>query len=85
MNTLVLAINPASVTSHISYSAKKGFSFPILSDPDGKILKAYLAEKPEGKGVLRTVYALDGDGKVIFAERGMADYKDIIEIIRQAS
>lgn len=85
LNTEVLAINPATVTSHKKYCDKKGFSFPILSDPDEKILAAYKSQKPKGKGVLRTVYAIDPEGKIIFAERGMADYKEIMEVIKTSA
>ncbi|UCD65226.1 MAG: redoxin domain-containing protein [Candidatus Zixiibacteriota bacterium] len=76
--TQVLAINPAAVASHQNYASKQGFNFPILSDPGEKILAAYKSQKPTGKGVLRTVYALDPDGKVIFAERGHAAYDEIL-------
>lgn len=82
LNCRVLAINSASVESHINYCNKKGFSFPILSDPGEKILVKYKSQKESGKGVLRTVYALNPDGEVIFAERGMADYNDIIALIK---
>ena len=84
LNTTVLAINPASVSSHQNYCDKKGFSFLILSDPDEQIIIKFKAQKPEGKGVLRTVYAFDPEGKVIFAERGMASYDDIISVIKES-
>lgn len=85
MNTCVLAINSASVTSHQNYCEKKGFSFPILSDPNEKTLVKYKAQKESGKGVLRTVYALDPNGNVIFAERGQASYDDILAVIKEKS
>jgi len=79
-----LAINPASVTSHQKYCGKKGFTFPILSDPDGLVVERYKSKKSIIGGVSRTVYAIDPDGKIIFAERGMADYNDIIEVIKSS-
>lgn len=81
-NTQVLAINPASVRSHRDYSEKMGFSFPILSDPGGKIVTEYRAAKSDGNGVQRTVYALDPKGRVIFAERGHADMEKVLQTIR---
>ena len=78
----MLAINPASVKAHQNYVSKKGFGFPILSDPGEKVLAAYRSQKPTGKGVLRTVYALDPKGKIIFAERGQASYEAILEKIK---
>lgn len=82
INTVVFGINSASVTSHQNYCSKKGFNFPILSDPDEKVLVQFKSQKPEGKGTLRTVYALDQDGKVIYAERGMGNYEDIMNMIK---
>lgn len=82
MNTSVLAINPASVVSHQNYCSKKGFSFPILSDPGGVVVNKYKCKKSITGGVQRTVYTIDPEGKIIFAERGMADYKNIISIIK---
>lgn len=82
LNARVLAINPASVDSHKNYCNKKGFTFPILSDPEGKIVDKYKCRKEDGKGVQRTVYAFNPTGEIIFAERGMADYNDVIEAIK---
>lgn len=82
MNTFVLAINPASVASHQNYCSKKGFSFPILSDPGSVVVGKYKCTNSITGGVQRTVYAIDPEGKIIFAERGMADYNDIINIIK---
>ncbi len=78
-----MAINPASVKSHQNYRDKKGFTFPLLSDEGSKVVKAYDCLKPTGKGVLRTVYALDPSGKVIFAERGHADLNKVLATIEQ--
>lgn len=78
----VLAINPASVKAHQSYSAKMGYSFPILSDPGGRIVAAYKCQPETGKGVIRTVYGLDRTGTIIFAERGQADLNEVLAAIR---
>ncbi|KAA3637113.1 MAG: hypothetical protein DWP97_01385 [Calditrichaeota bacterium] len=81
-NTIVFAINPASVTSHENYCSKKGFSFPILSDSDRTIAAKFKALKENGKSIQRTVYAFDPEGKIIYAEQGMGNYDDILDIIR---
>ena len=81
----MLAINPASVTSHRNYSEKKGYSFPILADPGEAVVAEYLCQKPAGKGVLRTVYAVDKGGSVIFAERGHASFEEILDRIKSSS
>lgn len=77
----VLAINSASVTAHENYCGKKGFQFPILSDPGEQVLARYKAQKPEGSGVLRTVYVVGKAGTIIFAERGQASYDDVLAAI----
>ena len=69
--------------SHQKYIEKKNFGFPILSDPGEKVLAAYRSQKPTGKGVLRTVYAVSPDGKIIFGERGQASYDEIIGVIKK--
>lgn len=85
VNTRVLAVNSASAAAHKSYCEEKGFGFPILSDPGEQVLAMYKSQKPEGKGVIRTVYALDPAGRVIFAERGQASFDAVIEKIKSMS
>jgi peroxiredoxin Q/BCP len=77
MGATVLAINPASVTRHKKWADKMGFGFPILSDPDGTTAAAFGCRKSPRGGVLRTVYAIDPEGKIIFAERGHAELEQV--------
>jgi len=65
-----LGVNPASVESHAKYAGKFAFGFPLLSDPDRVIAKAYHALKEDGRGIQRTVYLIGRDGKIRFGERG---------------
>lgn len=65
-----LGVNPASVESHERYADSFQFDFALLSDPERKVAKAYHAMKPDGKGILRTVYLIGTDGTVRFAQRG---------------
>jgi peroxiredoxin Q/BCP len=65
-----LGVNPASVEAHARYAAKMGFGFPLLSDADRAIARAYGALKPDGKGIQRTVYVVGRDGRIAFAARG---------------
>lgn len=65
-----LGMNPASVASHEKYAEKLRFNFPLVSDPDREAAGAYHALKPDGKGIVRTVYLIGRDGKVLFAQRG---------------
>lgn len=58
--------------------AVKALTFPLLSDPDRKIMKAYGVEDPETELAWPSIYIVDApDGKV--AWRWAADiYKDRI-------
>jgi len=65
-----LGINPASVASHEKYAASFQFPFPLLSDAERAVARAYRALKEDGKGIQRTVYLIAADGTVAFAQRG---------------
>ena len=65
-----LGVNPASVASHDKYSESFKFNFALASDPERKAAAAFHALKPDGKGIQRTVYLVDGDGTILFAQRG---------------
>ena len=69
-NVTTLGVNPASVASHEKYSEGFAFNFTLLSDSDRKVAGAYQALKPDGKGILRTVYLIGTDGRIKFAQRG---------------
>jgi len=71
-------VNPADVDSHYKYATKMGFNFPLLSDPDRAIARAYNALKDDGKGIQRTVYVIGRDGTVRFAQRGAPPVDDIV-------
>jgi peroxiredoxin Q/BCP len=71
-------VNPASIESHKSYSEKFKFNFPLLSDPDRSIARAYHALKDDDKGIQRTVYVIGRDGAVHFAQRGAPPVDDIV-------
>jgi len=69
-NAVVLGVSRDSVESHCKFIDKYRLNFPLLSDPDGKVLRAYGAwgEKnmygKKTEGVIRTTVIIDGDGKV---------------------
>jgi peroxiredoxin Q/BCP len=71
-------VNPANVESHASYVRKLRFNFPLLSDPERAIARAYHALKEDGKGVQRSVYLVQRDGTIAFAERGAPPVDDIV-------
>lgn len=63
-------VNPASVESHAKYAAKFEFGFPLLSDGDRAIARAYQALKDDGRGIQRTVYLIGTDGLIRLGVRG---------------
>lgn len=63
-HAVVLGISTDNLDSHNAFSKKFSLNFPLLSDPDGSISKAYDAFNPE-KGTSRRVTAvIDKDGKI---------------------
>ncbi len=63
-------MNPAGVESHTGYARAMGFGFPLLSDVDRAIARAYGALKEDGRGIQRTVYAIRPSGIIAFVARG---------------
>jgi thioredoxin-dependent peroxiredoxin len=67
---VVLGVSRDSVKSHCSFRDKYDLNFPLLSDPDGKVIRAYGAwgEKnmygKKTEGLIRTTVVIGPDGKV---------------------
>jgi peroxiredoxin Q/BCP len=66
-DTVVLGINPQSAESHRKFIQKQRYPFPLLVDKGKEAAKLYHAG---GLIVRRTVYLIDRNGIVRFAERG---------------
>jgi peroxiredoxin Q/BCP len=73
-----LGVNPADVRSHAAYARKMHLEFPLLSDVDRAIARAYGALKDDGIGIQRTVYAIRSDGTVALGVRGAPAPTDIL-------
>lgn len=74
-------VNPASVESHARYVHTLHFNFPLLSDGDRAIARAYGALKDDGKGIQRSVYVVTRDGRIAFAERGAPPVEAIVAAV----
>ena len=72
-------VNPATAQSHATYAAKLGLPFPLLSDPDLDISRAYGALKPDGRGISRSVYLVERDGRVLYSQAGAPGADLILE------
>jgi len=66
----VVGISPDSIERHVGFREKHGLNFPLLSDPDKKVLEKYDAygeKKLYGKttmGVIRSTYIIGSDGRI---------------------
>jgi peroxiredoxin Q/BCP len=80
-NTSVIASNPGSLSSHESFVEAYSYPFPILVDADRHMARSYHALKDDDKGIVRTVYIVDGSGIIRFAKAGMPTDAELLEAI----
>ena len=70
---VVLGVSKDSVASHKRFEEKYGLPFPLLADPELKVIQAYDVWKEKtnyGKvtmGVVRTTYLIDENGIIVRA------------------
>ena len=70
---VVLGVSRDSVASHKRFEEKYGLPFPLLSDPEKRVIQAYdvwQEKKNYGKvtmGVVRSTYLLDENGVIVRA------------------
>lgn len=83
LSTQVLAINQESVQSHAGFCDSSNLKFPLLSDPSKNVCKDYLALMFGGLLVDRTVYIVDKQGTIRYAQRGKPAITDILAALRQ--
>jgi peroxiredoxin Q/BCP len=71
LGAVVLGVSKDSIASHCKFRDKYELTFPLLSDPDGKVLEAYGAwgDKvlygKKSKGIIRSTVLIGKDGKVL--------------------
>jgi peroxiredoxin Q/BCP len=67
---IVLGVSKDDLASHAKFREKYSLSFPLLSDPEGKVLSAYGVWKEKnlyGKtfmGIERTTFVIDERGRI---------------------
>ncbi len=70
LGAVVLGVSKDSIASHCKFRDKFELNFPLLSDPEGKVLEAYGAwgDKvlygKKSKGIIRSTVLIGKDGKV---------------------
>jgi thioredoxin-dependent peroxiredoxin len=75
---LIYGINSQDAKKHSAFRKKYRFPFPLLIDKGQKVAKLYHAD-----GVLvvkRTVYRIDPEGVIRFAQRGMPDPEIVLAL-----
>jgi len=74
-------VNPAGVEGHAHFVEKMKFNFPLLSDPERAIARAYHALKDDDRGIQRSVYVIGRDGTIAFAQRGAPPVSEIVAAV----
>ncbi len=74
---VVFGVNPQSPQSHKDFIAKNNYPFPLLVDQDMKAAALYRC-KGDQKNV-RTVYGIDKNGTIVFAQPGMPETAEILK------
>ena len=79
-NAVVYGVNPGSRESHSAWSKKLSLPFPLLHDQGAKVARLYKAWFLFI--VRRTVYAVDTEGRICFAQRGSPAPAQIAQTFR---
>jgi peroxiredoxin Q/BCP len=80
-DTVVFGINPANAQKHTGFAQRHRFPFPLLEDKGGEIAAAYGCRMIFGL-IRRTVYLIDRQGRVLFAERGNPNPERVLLALR---
>lgn len=92
LDAMVVGVSKDSLESHCKFRDKYGLKFPLLSDPDGKVIEKYGAwgEKnmygKKSMGIIRGTVIVDPQGKVakVFRKVKVDGHVDaVIEAIEQ--
>lgn len=82
---VVFGINPANESSHQTFAQKQHLQFHLLVDKDKSVAKEYkalLVDLGPLAIVNRTVYVIDKNGTIVFAERGTPDTNTILAALK---
>ena len=75
-------VNPASTVSHAGYAGRLRLNFPLLSDPDLAVTRAYGALRPDGGTIARSVVLIERDGTVVYSQAGAPGAEIVLEALR---
>lgn len=60
----LIGISPQDSASHARFRERYHLAFPLLADPDKKVIRAYGCDGPLGFGVSRVTYRIGTDGRI---------------------
>lgn len=75
-------VNPASAESHAGYAERLRLTFPLLSDPDLEMTRAYGALRPDGLTIARSVVLIEQEGTVVYSQAGAPSATIVLEALR---
>ena len=84
---VVLGVSRDSLKSHESFKAKLGFPFELISDPQEKLCEAFGVMKMKNmygkqvRGVERSTFVIDGEGKLRRDWRGVKVAGHVDEVL----
>lgn len=83
---VVFGVNPGTIESHQAFAAKHRYDFPLIVDKDHRIRKMYGIGKMFGLiAQQRTVYAIDLNGNIAYAEKGLRPTDEILQALERMS
>lgn len=70
-NVAVVGVSYDSADSHKKFISKYNLNFPLVADPDGKIVEAYDVKMPVMKLAKRVSFLIGLDGKIVHVTDAM--------------
>ena len=75
-------VNPAPAASHAGYVERLRLNFPLLSDPDLAMARAYGALRPDGLTIARSVVLIERDATIVYSQAGAPGAEIVLEALR---
>jgi peroxiredoxin len=75
-------VNPAAAASHAGYVERLRLNFPLLSDPDLAMARAYGALRPDGLTIARSVVLIEQDATIVYSQAGAPGAEIVLEALR---
>jgi len=91
-DAVILGVSRDSLKSHANFTAKQGLNFPLISDKDEALCKAFdvmQLKKNYGReymGVERSTFIINPEGDVAYAWRGVkvkGHVEEVLETLRE--